>query len=74
MSCLLTNTVIWDLDGAGRSPAGGVDKQTERHHPQGQDRGTSCHTDTEEERTWRELKYILRNTLKFVVNDTQVSH
>lgn len=49
MSCLLTNAVIWDLDGAGGGPDGGVNEQTERHHPQGQDRRTSCHTDTDEE-------------------------
>lgn len=52
---MLTDTVIWDLDGVAGSPDGGVDEQTERHHPQGQDRGTGCHTDTEEGRIWTVL-------------------
>lgn len=27
MSRIVTNAVIWDLDGAGRSPGGGVNEQ-----------------------------------------------
>lgn len=48
MCCLLTNAVIWDLDGVGGCPDGRVNEKTEGHHPQGQDRGASCHTDTED--------------------------
>lgn len=44
----LTDAVERDLDGAGRRPDGGVDEQTEGHHPQGQDGGAGRHADTEE--------------------------
>lgn len=46
MSSLITNAVVGDLDGVGGSPDGGVNEQTQGHHPQGQDRGTSGHADT----------------------------
>lgn len=52
---LHTNTVIWNRDGAAGSPESGVNKQTEGHHTQGQDRGTGCHADTEEQTTWTVL-------------------
>lgn len=46
---LLTNAVVWDLDAAAGGPDGGVNEQTERHHPQGHDRRTGRHTDAEDE-------------------------
>lgn len=43
----LTDAVVRDLDAAGGRPEGGINEEAEGHHPQGQDGGAGCHTDTE---------------------------